>query len=604
MSMPESDSRTSVEPESKDASEETPALTRRQFVGSAAGAAAVTAAGGFATTATAADTAESLESLPMDGEPADGEPPYGAARISREGQRLLAEHEYEQQKKGNAISYDKKLNAVEDLGCDPTGNEPAQDKIMDAAEDGVLVVFPPGIYLITGEISIGLDGTFGIVGQGFRKSKKPPKPGKNSTVFKVESSEPMRAMNFSPLAAGEIGNFVLDRKDSVQSGMQVRSGANVRVRDIRVIGAQTYVGNPDTIIGGTLAAETPGENALLVVERFVTRGGGIPGTKNIGGSPAFAVFGRSNSNGTIFLRDCVGENSPDNGIYGARTDANLYIHGGMYRNNDVNQIRVNGDARVDGVDVIIDEKHYTGLKSKSYARERGAGWPAANGIKVETEPRIGVSTGTPIRNCNIVGASVADVSRVGALIYVWGSGGAVMTENTRITNNIKGSYSVLAQRPGSGDDPAAPKPWRFLLKNSVVQGKGAGEGGPAVSIRGRPRSLVTGTCFQYPGASSSDIEGAAVSNCGFGKQCKSAGLKAPKKVGSGGDLTIPVNVSYPDGGGGGGGLLGWAGKLLAGMVALPLIAVAITVLPIIIGLLVIGGVTFGGLFLFFKKLSG
>jgi hypothetical protein len=104
---------------------------------------------------------------------------------------------------------------------------------------------------------------------------------------------------------------------------------------------------------------------------------------------------------------------------------------------------------------------------------------------------------------------------------------------------------VFAEEPGSGTYAAAPKPWRFMMKNSVVQGKGAGQDGPAVDIRGRPRSLVKNVCFQYPGASPSDIEGAGVSNCGFGKQCKSAGLRAPKKVGSGGNLsTIPLNVSY------------------------------------------------------------
>jgi hypothetical protein len=601
--MPESDSHTAAESGDEDASPNPPSLTRRQFVAGTAGVAAATAAGGFATTATATNTADSTQYLPS-----DGEPPYGAARISTGGYRKLVEVERQQKQKGNTITFDKRVNAVTDLGLDPTGGKPIEPVLNSKIESGMLVVMPPGNYTATGEIRPGVDGKFGIVGKGYAKANQPPKPGKNSVVINVETSDPIRLFNIGPLPEGLFGNVVIDQRAARSHGaVAVRSSGNVRVRDIRIVGAQTQVtGADDNPAFFTPMAE--GGDSLVVFERCIARGGGIPGSKNIGGSPGVGVFGRQGPRGTIVLKDCVIENMADNGIYGARTAARLHVLGGLYRNNDVSQARVNGDARVDGVDVVIDEKHYSGLKSKSYGQERGPGWPATNGVKIETKSSISEGTGTPVVNCNIAGQTVSDTSSVGSLVHIWDSAGAVMLDNTRITNNIAGTTSVFAEEPGSGTYAAAPKPWRFMMKNSVVQGKGAGEGGPAVNIHGRPRSLVTNTCFSYPGASKDDIDGAAVSNCGFGKNCTSAGLKAPKKVGSGGSLaTIPVNVSYSgtaSTGASGGGLLGWAGKLLAGMVALPLIAVAITVLPIILGLLVIGGVTFGGLFLFFKKLAG
>jgi hypothetical protein len=611
--MASADAHTPAESGDEDTSTNPPSLTRRQFVAGTAGAAATAAAGGFSTTATAetdepvetADTAESPHQLP-----ADGKPPYGRARISTEGYRELAEAERAQQQKGNTLQFSKRVDAVKDLGLDPTGSQPIEDTLNSKMESGMLVVLPPGTYRATDEIRPGVEGKCGIVGAGYKKSKQPPKPGNNSVVINVESDGPITLFNIGPVSAGLFGNVVIDqRKPRPHGGVTVRSSGNVRVRDIRIVGAQTQVTGADDN-PGFFTPMAKGSDSLVVFERCIARGGGIPGTKNIGGTFGVGVFGRQGPRGTVVLKDCIVENMADNGIYGARTGAKVRVLGGLYRNNDVSQARVNGDARIDGVDVVIDEKHYSGLKSKSYGQERGPGWPATNGIKIETKSSISEGTGTPVKNCNLVAKTVSDTSTLGSLVHIWDSAGAVTLENTRITNNLPGTTSVYAEEPGSGTYAAAPKPWRFMMKNSVVQGKGAGQDGPAVDIRGRPRSLVTGTCFKYPGASKDDIDGAGVSSCGFGKNCTSAGLKAPKKVGSGGNSgTIPVNVSYNGSasastGSSGGRLLGWAGKLLAGMAVAPLIAVAITVLPIILGLLVIGGVTFGGLFLFFKKFAG
>jgi hypothetical protein len=488
--MASADAHTPSESDNEDGSGNPASLTRRQFVAGTAGA-AVTAAGGFSTAATAADTTDSSHQLP-----ADGEPPYGRARISTDGYRELAEVERKQKQKGNTIKFSKKVEAIKDLGLDPSGNKPIEPILNSKIESGMLVVMPPGTYTATGEIRPGVEGKYGIVGKGYQKSKQPPKPGKNSVVIKVESSDPIKLFNIGPVKEGLFGNFVIDqRKPRPHGGVCVRSSGNVRVRDVRIVGAQTQVTGADDNPGFfTLMAK--GSDSLVVYERCIARGGGIPGTKNIGGTYGVGVFGRQGPRGTVVLKDCIVENMADNGIYGARTAAKVHVLGGLYRNNDVSQARVNGDARVDGVDVVIDEKHYSGLKSKSYGQERGPGWPATNGIKIETKSSISKGTGTPVVNCNLVAKTVSDTSSLGSLVHIWDSAGAVTLENTRITNHIPGTTSVFAEEPGSGTYAAAPKPWRFMMKNSVVQGKGAGEDGPAVDIRGRPSSLVTGTCIR------------------------------------------------------------------------------------------------------------
>ena len=132
-----------------------------------------------------------------------------------------------------------------------------------------------------------------------------------------------------------------------------------------------------------------------------------------------------------------------------------------------------------------------------------------------------------------------------------------MIDNCRITNNIPSTMSVYAENPGSGNYPAAPKPWMTTVKNSIIQGKAAGKGNSTINIKGRPRSIIKSTCLSYPDASSDDIQGAGTSGVSYGQQCKSTGLSNPGKVGSAGNISsLPApNVSY-----GGSGAVGGASQ--------------------------------------------
>ena len=518
-------------------------VSRRQFLAGVGGAVAMAPAAG----------ALEASALPDPQRDYSRGATYGEAQIGREGYQLLGREERAQQQQGNSISFNKRVNAVKEIGCDPNGNEPIQDKVSSAAEDGTKIVFPPGNYLVTDEVNIGVGGTFALVGKGFSNATQPPKPGGNSVVFKIQTEQPINFLNVNALQQGQFGNFVIDQREPLShGGVQIRSRGNVRVRDIRTVGAQTATGadnNP-----GFFTPRAKGGDSMIVYERCIARGGGIPGSKNIGGSPGFSVFGRNGKRGSVFIKDCVIENMADNGIYGARTTAKVRVLGGLYRNNDVSQVRVNGDALVRGVDVVIDEKNYTGIKTKSNALEQGPGWPTTNGVKIETKASISANTGTPVKNCNIVGKSVADVSKAGALVHIWDSGGAVTVDNCRITNNTSETMSVYAENPGSGNYPAAPKPWTTTVKNSVIKGSAAGKGNPAINIKGRPRSIVKNTCLSYANAGTDDIQGAKTSGVSFGKQCKDAGLSNPSNVSSTGNMSSlgTADVSYGGAAGPGG----------------------------------------------------
>src|SRR5699024_335908 len=167
-----------------------------------------------------------------------GDAGFGRARISPDGHRVLAESERIQQQQGNELQFDQRVDAVDDLGCDPNGSAPVQDTLNSKIEDGMLVVFPPGTYAASGAINPSAN-RFGIVGKGYQKASRPPNLGQGAVTFKVQASQPFKLFNLGPIEQGLFGNFVIDQRNGAMAGVTVRSSGNVRVCDVRTVGGQT-----------------------------------------------------------------------------------------------------------------------------------------------------------------------------------------------------------------------------------------------------------------------------------------------------------------------------------------------------------------------------
>jgi arylsulfatase A-like enzyme len=69
----------------------------------------------------------------------------------------------------HGIQFDRVVNAVDDLGMDPNGNDPIDDALSGAHETGTLIEFPEGDYRVNDELVIGPRSSksrFGMVGLG------------------------------------------------------------------------------------------------------------------------------------------------------------------------------------------------------------------------------------------------------------------------------------------------------------------------------------------------------------------------------------------------------------------------------------------------------
>jgi hypothetical protein len=539
-----------------------PTCSRRAFLAGAATA----AAGAMASTPAAAShppqphTDDWPEEVVVN--PSEGNSQFDqAGEISREGYRRLAEAEYRAKKNGHVPTFSKRVHAVKDLGLDPNGGTPAGDKIDNAAESGMLIVCPKGSeFRLTSNLIVDVDGPFGIVGEGYKKSKHPPGPDdKDAVIFNADSDGPLIVEFRTP--SGLFANFAVDQRGAKQMvSLRFNTEGYQLVRDLRTIGPHSNAyGKGTQYAGPALAPETP-DGATVRVVRYTNVGGGKSGTKNKGGMPIIWVG--TGHHGTLQLIDCHIENSPDNGLYGGRTPGNAEIYRGLWRNNDVSQARMSGKgSRIDGAEIELDEKNYTGKGSKS-------GFPSSNGIKWDSKPtRENDPAGGTIVNCDVRGLSEAgDDYGVGSLITVFPTAGAATIKNTRIVNKIDAT-PISADAPNGNSYPPPPQPHRIIVKNSLITGPSAGDGG-AITISERPNSLVSNTCLKYPSASEGDISGAKTSNIGYGRSCgPKQGLSSKKKVGGSGSGLPPVNVSYNGSVSGAGGKIGRDGPSKGVLVA-------------------------------------
>ncbi|WP_273837457.1 hypothetical protein [Halococcus sp. PRR34] len=435
-------------------------------------------------------------------------------------------------------SFDRVLDAVKDVGCDPSGGRPIHKDIDGSAmQDGTLIVFPPGKYLLSGQFQASVDGTFGMVGAGYKQASSPPKPGKNAAMFVAAGGSRTR-INFRT-TTGLFANFVMDQRSSKSStGIVIGSSGFVQGRDIRFIGVQDNTGEgvSDSLQIPPCSLQSD-EGATVRAERVVGRYIGLPGDKNSGGAPMFWV-GSGNS-GTAQIGHCISQGAADNGVYGGRTPGNVQIKGGQWVNNEVSQLRFSGTGSwADGVTLVIDKDRYKGPTS-------GGGFNevfSTNGVKIERgDNGYAKAGGAVLRNADIRVGSVGSKG-IGAPVLVRGSGGALKIENCRIVNNLD-QPSVRAEGPGTGySGHASPPPHNVTIAHSVFSGA---QTDTIVQVSGRENSLIRETCFKVPGSSPESVSGMKIgSGVGFGKQCTAGGLKAPQKVGSSGNLSSLPAPSY------------------------------------------------------------
>lgn len=457
-----------------------------------------------------------------------GHPPRSAYRSLAETERRYRD-EFPQQAQGGSEAsgnssatgdrpkpqFDKVVNAVDDLGVDPTGQESVVGPITDAAEDGTLIVLPKeSKLLLDRDLMFNVNGTLGMVGAGYESAEEPP--GEKGARFIAPEGKQVK-IRTGPVQSGLFGNFVLDMSSTESSvGIFPEAETFCYARDIRIIGVQDNTGSEKAQEENypSCTPVTRNQDAAVRVQRLYTETSGIAGMKNKGGSPGFWV-GRENK-GLTELVQCQSMNKADNGIYGSRTPGDLHIIDGAYINNAVSQIRFAGKGSwaANGVSLLIDIEQFNGPNPEEF-NNSGI---ATNGVKTEMPSHINKAGGGKLKNVEIVVRSARDF---GYPIAVRSHSGALTVEKTRVVNELDTPWINASAPGGGGGQPQSKPPFGIKIKNTTFTGT---HSSPVVNIQGRPSSSIAETCLKMKGASPGDIEGQITErNVTYGPECKGTG---------------------------------------------------------------------------------
>ena len=494
-----------------------PTFTRRQFLGTCATV-------GVASQASTSAVAEGHEQLPSS---------TSVGTISAEGQAAIAEVDDQLAQQGG--NFGKTIDAVSGLGLDPSGKTPISQPLEAAmgSLSNARIVFPSdGVFRLTDRILLNPAGPFDFVGNG--------------AMLKVDANTEAMAFDCPSLPSGtRISGFVIDQtaQGSV-TGVRIGTEGTIEVRDLTVRGYSTpkpsiaREGGEGTVPAVLMPiARTP--SSTVRITNFTAIGGTAAGMHSDPGKPESAP---ENSLGAP-MGMWVGQSSPgtvqlvnprmrgwSNGTYSARTEGVVQILGGVLWNNSNTQARVGGGSVIDGTTMILDDRQWS-MKQNPGPYTLG-GNQGVHAVRVETGGSKGnQSQPVRLRNLDIRGLSMEISS---GLIDFEGSAPAGIITNCRLTNHL-GVPAIYGEPPGSQGGYGAAAQTNILVDHCLFTGSTSD---PAIRVDDRPASRIQRTCIQVPDAGSESISGMQIGpGVGFGKTCNSGGLKAPKKVGSGGNVS-------------------------------------------------------------------
>jgi hypothetical protein len=490
-------------------------VSRRQFL---AGCGAVGAAAAGVPVAQAAGQQESsAHSLP-----ASIQALGTGGQVSLEGQRALAavDRRFQQQRP----QMQRTVSAVDDLGLDPSGGTPINGDFGSALSgmSNTRVVFPSGgTFALSGHITARPDGPVEIVGNGCSFVMPAGKETKSFT-FVLEGGSLIRDITIDQSAEGAVQEL------SIQAGNGVVRADNVTIEGYAPAKENVGPTGTNSNVDAMFSPIARSSNSTVQIRDLTAVGGTAAGTHDVPdkpesapenrlGAPMGIWVGQSTKGAIQFVNPEIGGWS--NGIYGGRTTGTVEVRGGTFVNNFNAQTRIGGGSVVDGASMLLDDRQWS---------DKG---PFKIGHQGVYAARVDAKKGNQtdpaeFKNLKVVAKSM----RGGASLFEWESeSGPGTIRNCHITNHL--DRPVITGRP-----PSAPAATNILVAQSLIDGSSSAG---VTEIQNRPQSRIQSTCIQLPNAGPDDINGPQVGeSVSFGKQCgNGSGLKAPKKVGSGGNLS-------------------------------------------------------------------
>lgn len=425
-------------------------------------------------------------------------------------------------------SFDRVVDAVEDLGVDPTGGRAVDETVAGALARGdTKVVFPDGEYRWTGKRVVD-SGDVGLVAA----------EGANPRIVVPRGMREKLLVCRGERLLFE-GIDIDHTATNAATGISVDVGRGFRVADVTFDG-RGHAGRRK--VANCFNAHVADPDGVGVFENVEARKGSAWGHyKGVGGR-TFCWVGPRNR-GTLRFVDCAAEEFGNNAIYASASEGPIQVIGGEWWNNNVSSLRFHGKGcLIRGATIGVDLDRYSGPRTQ----EGGAFNTRA--VRVESKKASVRNPGyLVIEDTDIVLDDV--INSVGGIVFHSISGGAKIRD-CRIESNTDGVPPIVAKRPRAvNGHTLVDGPYDVQVENCQVTGE---TGATGVVVRGRPDSYVADSCVDTRGqATAGTVETRSVSRSGCSSPDRAPGDGSDS---GGGDAELPHTLrvskapdSLPDG---------------------------------------------------------
>jgi hypothetical protein len=385
-------------------------------------------------------------------------------------------------KTSSDFKFDRVLNAVDDLGADPNGNEDVVPIIEDNYQSNTKIEFPPGTYKLGSSwVDTGASvSDFGWVGTG---------TSPRDVQFVVPDS---RFNDSKALALKGPKQNHLFRNWSIQLTKNGDRAFPIRIdtkggclfEDLEWLGSVADQNTSDQ--GQVLAVATTTQDGVNTLRR-ITAGVDAPAERP--GYPdgrAFIRFDGSHS-GEYILENAHIERQGSSAFRLAAAPGVITVLGGKFYNNDNTNVRFSGGNHpskhsvIDGAEVVIDN-----VANVSQA------------IHVDNSDEYHADA--IVKSVNV---KVTDPTARQSPIAVpsWGDHGAVSFVNCCVRNDLDIPTIDVGDVDMSNDD--------IIIDQCHFTGSGKG-----IDVSGREGSVMQNSCFDMPNGSISGLDTQNISTSG------------------------------------------------------------------------------------------
>ncbi|MGM0718563.1 MAG: hypothetical protein ACQET5_15640, partial [Halobacteriota archaeon] len=342
------------------------------------------------------------------------------------------------------IAFERVVDAVDDLGMDPTGSRSVTGQIADVPAN-TLVQFPDGDYLIDERLDLARLGNVGFEAVG------------DATIVGA-SGFTDTSWNVRDTAAVYYAGFTHDQSDGAV-GHFWRVSDRIEIHDIDVVGR-----------GGDWGVEmcpsiTDPHGVARVVNYTNKKGSSWASYGGSAGRMGF-YLGPEHA-GTAKFIDCDLREYGNNAMYTSRCPGNVQVFDSYFENNNVASVRIGGEGSfVENTRIVVSEDRYTGPR-----RDEDKAFNMRGVLLEENHKNHGQkAAGAAVRGCEIV---VEENPTWAPAIMSWSNGRSIEVTDTTIAYENTGGYVICKEDySNKASHPPGEDPRWLRMDNVTITGSG------------------------------------------------------------------------------------------------------------------------------------